>query len=255
MDLQVKNLGFAYKKDRQVLQDVSFSVGQGEILGILGTNGTGKTTLLKCVNSILRPQAGSICFGERDILQLQQTEIAKIIAYVPQYINSASPVTVLDFVLQGRLPYAGFSFSAQDKQLVLQILQQLELEAYAFRPLNEMSGGERQRVLVARAMAQQPQIIILDEPTSSLDLYNQLFILKLIRQTAQKQQLAVLMTIHDLNLAAMFCDKLMFLAAGRVFAYGPANTVLTESNVQAIYNVKTCITDADGYRHVRLLKN
>lgn len=255
MDLQVKNLGFAYKKDRQVLQDISFSVGQGEILGILGTNGTGKTTLLKCVNSILRPQAGSICFGERDILQLQQTEIAKIIAYVPQYINSASPVTVLDFVLQGRLPYAGFSFSAQDKQLVLQILQQLELEAYAFRPLNEMSGGERQRVLVARAMAQQPQIIILDEPTSSLDLYNQLFILKLIRQTAQKQQLAVLMTIHDLNLAAMFCDKLMFLAAGRVFAYGAANTVLTESNVQAIYNVKTCITDADGCRHVRLLKN
>ena len=252
MELQIKNLRFAYKKERTVLQDISFSVAQGEVLGILGTNGTGKTTLLKCINKILQAEKGSIFFGQDDILQLNATEIAKIIAYVPQYANNLSPVTVIDFVMQGRIPYAGFIFSEQDKQIVMHILCQFALENYAFKQVNELSGGERQRVLIARALAQQPKIIILDEPTSSLDLYNQLFILKIIREMAKEQQLAVIMTIHDLNLAAMFCDKLLMLKNGKVFASGTADDVLTHEHIKAVYNVDSVITLEDGHKHIRL---
>lgn len=254
MELKIDNLSFSYSQEKTILKNISFAVGQGEILGVLGTNGTGKTTLLKCINNILRPLAGGICFGKEDIAKRKQNEIAKIIAYVPQYANNLSPVTVIDFVMQGRIPYAGFSFSQHDKQIVLDVLQQFDLENYAFRKVNELSGGERQRVLIARAMAQNPQIIILDEPTSSLDLYNQLFILEIIKEMGKKQNLAVLMTMHDLNLASMFYDKLLMLKGGKVFAYGKSEDVLTVDNIKAVYNVQTAISIVDGCKHIRLVR-
>ena len=254
MELKINKLSFSYSHEKIVLNDVSFAVEQGEILGVLGTNGTGKTTLLKCINNILEPTVGSICFGKEDITKLKQNEIAKIIAYVPQYANNLSPVTVIDFVMQGRIPYAGFSFSQHDKQIVLDVLQQFDLENYAFRKVNELSGGERQRVLIARALAQDPKIIILDEPTSSLDLYNQLFILEIIKEMGKQENLAVIMTIHDLNLASMFCDKLLMLKDGNVFAYGKTDDVLTEENIKTVYNVQTAVSVADGCKHIRLVR-
>lgn len=254
MELKIDNLSFSYSHEKIVLKDVSFAVDQGEVLGVLGTNGTGKTTLLKCINNILQPTVGDIYFGKEDIIKLKQNQIAKIIAYVPQYANNLSPVTVIDFVMQGRIPYAGFSFSQHDKQIVLDVLQQFDLENYAFRKVNELSGGERQRVLVARALAQDPKIIILDEPTSSLDLYNQLFILEIIKEMGQKENLAVIMTIHDLNLASMFCDKLLMLKSGKVFAYGKTDNVLTEENIKTVYNVQTAVSIADGCKHIRLVR-
>lgn len=254
MELKINNLSFSYSREKIVLKDVSFAVEQGEVLGVLGTNGTGKTTLLKCINNILQPTVGDIYFGKEDIIKLKQNQIAKIIAYVPQYANNLSPVTVIDFVMQGRIPYAGFSFSQHDKQIVLDVLQQFDLENYAFRKVNELSGGERQRVLVARALAQDPKIIILDEPTSSLDLYNQLFILEIIKEMGQKENLAVIMTIHDLNLASMFCDKLLMLKSGKVFAYGKTDNVLTEENIKTVYNVQTAVSIADGCKHIRLVR-
>lgn len=254
MELKINNLSFSYSREKIVLKDVSFAVEQGEVLGVLGTNGTGKTTLLKCINNILQPTVGGIYFGKEDIAKLKQNQIAKIIAYVPQYANNLSPVTVIDFVMQGRIPYAGFSFSQHDKQIVLDVLQQFDLENYAFRKVNELSGGERQRVLIARALAQDPKIIILDEPTSSLDLYNQLFILEIIKEMGQKENLAVIMTIHDLNLASMFCDKLLMLKNGKVFAYGKTENVLTEENIKTVYNVQTAVSIADGCKHIRLVR-
>lgn len=255
MELKINEVNFAYHKEKTVLQNITFTVATGEILGILGTNGTGKTTLLKCILNILQPNRGSILFGEEDILKLKQNEIAKLIAYVPQYANNLSPVTVIDFVMQGRVPYAGFNFSKQDEQIVLDILQQFALEKYAFRQVNELSGGERQRVLIARAMAQMPKIIILDEPTSSLDLHNQLFILEIISKMAVEKQLAVIMTIHDLNLASMFCDKLLMLKKGLVFAVGKVADVLTEANIKNVYDVNTAVSYVDGFKHVRLLRD
>lgn len=211
MALTITNLSFEYNKDRKVLEDISLNIEQGEILGILGTNGTGKTTFIKCINRILTPKAGSILYDGKDLLQLSQKDIAKIIAYVPQYVGNLFDMNVIDAVMMGRLPYAKHRYSKKDEEIVFEILHKMALEDFAFRNIKEMSGGERQRVFIARALAQQPKIIILDEPTSALDLHNQLFILHTIADVAQKSNISIIMTIHDLNLASLFCDKILMI--------------------------------------------
>lgn len=255
MSLEIANLSFAYKKDHKILDDISLTVEQGEILGILGPNGTGKTTFIKCINRILTPLSGTVTYGGKNLLSMKQEEIAKIIAYVPQYIGSFFDMTVIDAVMMGRLPYVNRSYSKEDEEIVFDILKRLELEEFAFRNIKEMSGGERQRVFIARALAQQPKIIILDEPTSALDLHNQLFILRIIAEVAKQSNISIIMTIHDLNLASMFCDKLLMLNNKKIFAYGATQEVLVEENINAMYKVKTKVTVEDGCKHIRLLKD
>lgn len=254
MRLQVENISFGYRSERKILDNLSLAVEPGEVLGILGPNGTGKTTLLKCINRILTPQSGRVLYGEQDMAKLRQAEIARIVAYVPQYSDHFFAMQVVDAVMLGRLPYAARSYSKEDERIVFGILQDMRLEPFAFRNLQEMSGGERQRVFIARAMAQQPRIIALDEPTSSLDLHNQLFILHTIADLAKMHEIGVIMTIHDLNLASMFCDKLLMLKDAKLFAYGYAQAVLDEASIQAMYRVRTRVTMEDGYKHVRLRK-
>lgn len=252
--LEIKNISFGYKKNIPVLENISLSVASGEILGILGPNGTGKTTFIKCINNILKPDCGGVLFNGKNISNMKQQEIAKIIAYVPQYVSSFFNVNVIDTVMMGRLPYADRKYSDEDESIVFEILRKMNLEKFAFRNIKEMSGGERQRVFIARAMAQQPKVIILDEPTSSLDLHNQLFILHIVAELAAVNNIAIIMTIHDLNLASMFCDKILMLKDKHIFALGTAQEVLTEDNVKEIYGVETKITIEDGYKHIRLLK-
>lgn len=252
--LEVKNLSFAYKKDHNILSDISLSVEQGEVLSILGPNGTGKTTFIKCLNRIIEPQCGEVLFDGTNLSQMKQLDIAKMMAYVPQYTNRVFPVKVVDAVLMGRLPYAKRSYSEADKEIAFVMLRKLDLEQCAFRTVNELSGGERQRVFIAAAMARQPHMIILDEPTSSLDVKNQLLILKTISDLAKQEKLAIIMTIHDLNLASMFSDKILMLKDSRIFAYGSTQAVLNKENIDVMYGVQTSVTVEDGYKHVRLLK-
>lgn len=254
MCLRVERVSFAYRRGEAVLDDLSLSVRPGEILGILGPNGTGKTTLLKCINRILQPQSGRVLFEGQDMAKLRQAEIARIAAYVPQYNNNFFAMQVVDAVLMGRLPYVGRSYSKEDERIVFEILESMRLEAFAFRNLREMSGGERQRVFIARAMAQQPRVILLDEPTSSLDLHNQLFILHTIADLARAHAIAIVMTIHDLNLASMFCDTVLMLKDAKLFAAGRAQEVLDEAAIRAMYRVGTRVTMEDGYKHVRLCR-
>lgn len=254
MSLDISNLSFEYKKDRRILDDISIKIEQGEILGILGPNGTGKTTFIKCINRILKPVTGKVTYEGENLLALKQEQIAKIIAYVPQYIGGFFDMTVIDAVMMGRLPYAKHSYSKEDERIVFDILKKMELEQFAFRNIREMSGGERQRVFIARALAQQPKIIILDEPTSALDLHNQLFILHIIAEVAKNSNISIIMTIHDLNLASMFCDKILMLNNKKVFAYGDTQEVLTEENIDSMYRVNTKVSLEDGTKHIRLLK-
>lgn len=252
--LKVENLSFGYTKDQKILDDISIEVEPGEILGILGPNGTGKTTFIKCINNILKPIAGKVFYGEDLIGNMSHKEIAKVIAYVPQYNNSFFDMNVVDAVLMGRMPYVTASYSAHDKEIAFETIKQMELEKFAFRSIKAMSGGERQRVFIARALVQQPKFIILDEPTSALDLHNQLFILHTLAKIAKEQNIGLIMTIHDLNLASMFCDEILMLKDSHVFAYGTPNEVLTEQNIDGMYRVNTDVKDIDGFKHVRLLK-
>ncbi len=255
MSLVVNNVSFTYKNNKMILDNISLEVKQGEVLGILGPNGTGKTTFLKCINNIHIPCNGTICYDGKVLGELNYEEIAKIIAYVPQYTNNFFPMNVVDTVMMGRMPYANKNYTAEDEEIVFSIIKKMNLEEFAFRNIKEMSGGERQRVFIARAMAQQPQIIILDEPTSSLDLHNQLFILHTITKLAKENNITIIMTIHDLNLASMFCDKILMLKDAKIFAYGNPVDVLTKENIDAMYRVKTEISMADGYKHIRLLRD
>ena len=255
MRLMAERLSFAYRAERRILDDVSLSVSPGEVLGLLGPNGTGKTTLIKCIAQLLRPSAGTVRVDGTNLAALSAGEIARRIAYVPQYTNAAFGMTTLQAVLMGRLPYAGYRYRAEDEQIAFDVIERMELTDFAFRDVKEMSGGERQRIFIARALAQEMGLIILDEPTASLDLHNQLFILRLITEIAKRENIAVLMTIHDLNLASLFCDTILMLRDAHVFAHGRAQDVLTEENIVAMYGVHTRVTIEDGAKHVRLLKD
>lgn len=255
MSLQIKNLSFGYKKNQIILNNINLEIKQGEILGILGPNGTGKTTFIKCINNIHKPNEGRILYDGNNIMNLSQLNIAKIIAYVPQYINNFFPMNVIDTVMMGRMPYVKKNYSDEDKEVVFSIIKKMNLEKFAFRNIKEMSGGERQRVFIARAMAQQPKIIILDEPTSSLDLYNQLFILHTINKLAKENNITIIMTIHDLNLASMFCDNILMLKDAHIFAHGKPESILTAENIYEMYKVRTEITTPENYKHIRLLKD
>lgn len=255
MSLQIKNLSFGYKKNQMILNNINLEIKQGEILGILGPNGTGKTTFIKCINNIHKPNEGRILYDGNNIMNLSQLNIAKIIAYVPQYTNNFFPMNVIDTVMMGRMPYVKKNYSDEDKAIVFSIIKKMNLEKFAFRNIKEMSGGERQRVFIARAMAQQPKIIILDEPTSSLDLYNQLFILHTITKLAKENNITIIMTIHDLNLASMFCDNILMLKDAHIFAHGKPESILTAENIYEMYKVRTEITTPENYKHIRLLKD
>ncbi len=255
MGLQIKNLSFGYKKNQMILNNINLEIKQGEILGILGPNGTGKTTFIKCINNIHKPNEGRILYDGNNIMNLSQLNIAKIIAYVPQYTNNFFPMNVIDTVMMGRMPYVKKNYSDEDKEIVFSIIKKMNLEKFAFRNIKEMSGGERQRVFIARAMAQQPKIIILDEPTSSLDLYNQLFILHTITKLAKENNITIIMTIHDLNLASMFCDNILMLKDTHIFTHGKPESILTAENIYEMYKVRTEITTPENYKHIRLLKD
>lgn len=254
--LAVDHLAVSYGK-KPVLKDISLSLSAGSILGILGPNGTGKTTFLKCLTGLLSPTAGHVMVESRPLTEYTPRKLAKEIGYVPQYSPSGLGATVMDTVLLGRFPHLGLfrrSYTEEDKAFVFHLLKQLHLEAFAFRDIRALSGGERQRVFIARALAQEPRLLLLDEPTSSLDPYHQLFVLHLLASAVKAHGVTVIMTIHDLNLAALFCDRAVFLKDGYIFAEGAIDKVLTAENIRTIYGVATEITETDGHTHVRLKK-
>lgn len=253
MSLKVNNLSFRYKNNL-VLEGINFEVEKGELVSLLGPNGTGKTTLLKCINKINIPEKGSVLVENKEIANLTAKELACYLSYVPQSTHSTFPISVIDTVLMGRLPFMKFKVSPKDKKIVFDILEMMNLNKLAFKSVNQLSGGERQRVFIARAIAQEPQILLLDEPTSSLDMKNQLETLNLIKKVIKEKKLAALMSIHDLNIAAMFSDKNLMLKDSRVFAYGSCAEVITKENIKAVYGVDTIVNNFEGRRHVVLLK-
>ncbi|HRS93323.1 MAG TPA: ABC transporter ATP-binding protein [Methanolinea sp.] len=248
MRLEVRELSFTYEK-RRVLDRVSLSVDEGEVVGILGPNGSGKTTLIKCINHILVPE-GRVTFGEREVSAMSPMERARLMAYVPQALSIGMAMTVFESVLMGRRPHVSWGIGEGDIARVTAVLEDLGLSQLAFRNATQISGGERQKVMIARALVQEPLLLLLDEPTSALDLRHQLEVMEIVRAHAAKKKTGVIMAIHDLNLASRFCDRVLVLSGGRVRGEGRPADVLTEDLVRDVYGVKVRVDRADGFSHI-----
>lgn len=243
MILSVQGLDFKYPSHK-VLSDVSFSLEKGECLAILGTNGTGKSTLLKCINRILKPQKGTVIIDKDDVEKINQVKLAQKIGYVSQTSQSFR-TTVFDTVLIGRKPYIKWDVTENDLDIVNRAIEMLELEEYSLRYIDELSGGEFQKVLIARALAQEPDILMFDEPTSSLDLKNQIEVINIIKKVVKSKNISAVVTIHDLNLALRFADKFILLKDGKIFSAGGIE-VMTSENIQYVYSVPVRVGKFDN---------
>ncbi len=239
MNLQVNNISFSYKNGFPALKNISFLSQAGDMLAIVGQNGSGKSTLLKCLNRILKINTGSIRLRETPLHSLSPEQLARIIAYIPQTEEYITDLSVFDTVLLGRKPHIRYTPTPQDLETVSRLLTRLELETIAMRPLSTLSGGQRQRVFIARALAQQPQILLLDEPIANLDINHQMKVLKLLQQLAAGG-MNILLTIHDINMAARFCNNVLMLKQGELFAAG-RQSAYTPENIQNLYDIQVDI--------------
>lgn len=244
MRLEVRDLRYGYTPERQVVRDVSFAVRAGECVAVLGTNGVGKTTMLKCINRVIRPQAGEVLVDGLPVHRLSGRELAQRIGYVPQACEFADS-SVFDAVLLGRKPFLQWDVTQRDLETVQEVLELLGLEAYAHREVNALSGGERQKVSIARALAQQAPVLLFDEPTSSLDLRNQLEVLDLTKQVVRQQNLAAVVILHDLNLALRFADRFLVMKEGTVRAFGGREVVDPEM-IREVYGVQAQVLQVNG---------
>ncbi len=255
MSLKAENIRFAYRKGPNILDDVSLSMPPGSMTALVGQNGSGKSTLLKCINGILTPREGRLSWESLDLLHLSPLERSRIMSYVPQTIPASMSFRVFDVVLMGRRPYASWirwGVRASDRHKVFSILESLGLEEICFRNYSELSGGQQQKVLIARALVQEPRLLIMDEPTSNLDLRHQQDILKLLKKTASESGISVLLSAHDLNLVMNYADRLEMLKNGRILHSGPVDTVLTSENIREIFDVDTHVGHYKGTPFVLL---
>lgn len=237
---RVDHLWFKYSSP--ILRNVCFDLDKGQFTSLLGINGAGKSTLLKNLVKLLRPTNGAIYLEGENIRRLPQCDLAKRVAYVSQH-NVPVKNTVFDTVLIGRLPHLERDASQRDYEIVETILTRLGLESYALRDVDTLSGGEYQKVVLARALAQQPKALLLDEPTSNLDIKNQVSVMKLVREYCEEKKIAVIVSIHDLNLALRYSDKFLMLKDGAIYAYGDAS-VITRESIRDVYRL-----DVEVIRH------
>lgn len=238
--LSVGDLAFAYR-DRPVLSEITFGVDAGEVLGLVGPNGCGKTTLIKCVDGILTPSRGKVTLEGQDLARMHRRDVARLVAYVPQSIANHTSSTVFETVLMGRRPYLNWSVRPEDEETVREALSLLDLDDLAFRQVRELSGGERQRVMIARAIAQETKAILLDEPTSSLDVHHQMVVMETIRDLAEERNLCVVIAVHDLNLAAAFCHRLLVMKRGSIHGTGTPGAVLSEDTIRDVYGIDAVV--------------
>jgi len=246
--LQASQLQFAYRPGRFVLDGVSFRAAAGKLVGILGPNGSGKTTLLRCCLGWLAPAGGSVLLDGRPLGEYSQKGLARMMAYVPQFPRSAFAFPAGELVLMGRFAYGGALGLAGEHDLSVTRLamEMTETTAFARRTLGELSGGEAQRVMIARALAQQPQVCLLDEPTSHLDIRNQLMIYRMMQRLAHEWGIAVVCVSHDVNLAGRFADRLVLLRDGQVVADGTPEEVIREDVLQQTYGVEVELIRTPG---------
>lgn len=235
--LQAESISFAYDSGRPVFRDVSMQLRTGEVAGIVGPNGSGKSTLLRCLCGLLKPSAGRALLDGRPLLSIPLRERARILGFLPQFVDPAFALTAFEVVCLGRYPHASAfgGFGPHDREVALRCMRETETEDLKGRDFLTLSGGERQRVLVASILAQEPNLLLLDEPTSALDIHHQVEIFALLKRLA-KSGFGIAVVTHDLNLAAQYCHRIVLMTSGHgLLATGPPEQVLTEPLLSEAY--------------------
>jgi iron complex transport system ATP-binding protein len=249
MKLKVKDVEFSYAS-MPVLKDICIELAESEMLGVVGPNGAGKSTLIRCIDRILKPQHGSILLDGRDIKEMHLMELAKKMGYIPQSASQIFPATVFDTVLMGRRPHVGWRSSEKDTEMVLEMLQMLNIEEFAMRDINELSGGQQQKVIIARALTQEPAVLLLDEPTSNLDIRHQLEVMDIIKNIVREKGISAIMAIHDLNLASRYAARIVMMNKGKIFSAGDPVSVLTPDNIKWVYGVEAEVHNNNGKPYI-----
>ena len=243
--LEIRDLRFRYsRRSPMVLNGVDLTLGDGEIGMLLGKNGSGKTTLFKTILGILKPEGGSMRFDGQDLMRLSRKERAGLIAYVPQRIQFGA-LTVYDSVLLGRVSRFGFRAGKKDHETVERILREMRLEDFAVRNVEELSGGEQQKVAIARALAQEPRLLVFDEPTGNLDLANEQLILSEARRVAKEKGVGILISLHDLNQALDLGDRFFFMKDGQIRRTG-GQEIVTKEVIREVFDAEVRMIEADG---------
>ncbi|OGO41956.1 MAG: hypothetical protein A2W36_00050 [Chloroflexi bacterium RBG_16_58_14] len=246
--LEIESLSVAYI-EKEVLNSVTMSIASGEILAVVGPNGVGKSTLIRAISGVIPPKQGSIRANGVNTSHLSPLQRARLMAIVPQARELPPAYTVHQTVLMGRTPYLNWLGQAgkSDHAAVWRSLEHTDLSHLAERRIGELSGGEQQRVLLARALAQETSILLLDEPTTHLDLQHQSNLLNLVRKLSQEKTLSVLMVLHDLNLAGLYADRVALMSDGRIFSLGVPAEVITAQNLSAVYHVPVNVIPHPDY--------
>jgi len=251
LHLKIDGIDFSYTST-PVLHDVSLELEGPRFVSILGPNGVGKSTLIHCINKILTPTKGSVFIDGKDVKETTIKDLAKEVGYVPYSANDTFPLSVVDTVLMGRHPHSKWKSLDSDLDLVYETLKRLGIEHLAMRSFSELSAGQHQKVMLARGLVQEPKILLLDEPTSNLDVRHQLDVTKMLKSLAYDKNMLVIMISHDINIAAKYADEIIMLNDGTIYAVGTPQEVITEDNLRVVYGVKSKIIDDDGAPHVIL---
>ena len=241
--LNINNVSFGYNHQSKQVDNISIKLRAGELTGIIGPNGAGKSTLLKIAAGIIMPNSGNVQLGDSDIHSIDRKEVAKKLGYLPQHINIVPGYSVEQVVAMGRFCHLqGFGFiSKSDTSIVEQAMTEAQIEKFRARPIECLSGGEQQRALLGSILAQQPEILLLDEPTTGLDLHHQSSFFTLLARQAKLGK-AVMTVTHDLNLAAKYCDRLILLNEGKLIVEGKPEEVITQEHISKIYHEDILVT-------------
>ncbi len=250
--IEFKDMVFGYD-DKTILDKLNLTLDKPELVCILGPNGVGKTTMVKCANKLLKPTSGEVLIDGRDVSHYGLHELSKKMAYVSATSTAAFSMTVTEAVLLGRHPHAGWTTTDEDLRMVEDAIRLLGLEEFASRDFRQLSAGQAQRVKIARGLVQEPEILILDEPTSNLDVKYQMDIMRFLKAYARDKRALILMVCHDLNITAAYADRVVLMYDKNVFADGTAAEVLTEENIKTVYNVNARIIEVEGRPQIVLI--
>lgn len=251
MHIKINDLEFSYSSV-PVLKDITLDLDGCKLVSILGPNGVGKSTLIHCINKILTPTGGTVLLDDKDVKDISLKEMAKEVGYVPYMSNDTFPLTVVDTVLMGRHPHSSWGSLNEDLDIVYDTLRSLGISHLSMRMFNELSAGQHQKVVLARGLVQEPKILLLDEPTSNLDVRHQMEVTKMLHRLAGEKNILIIMISHDINIAAKYSDLVIMMHDGSIYSAGTPLEVITPDNLSTVYGVRSEVIRDDDRPHVIL---